>query len=216
MTIRVYLGDDHAVVRDGLRALLESNPEIQVVGDAENGRKALQEVEALQPDVIVLDVSMPEIGGIEVAEQIAAADFGTKVIMLSMFGTPELVNAALRAGARGYLLKESAGREVVDATLAVYAGRYYFSEAVLQTLVTDYLQVGGASPRTPLDSLSEREREVLQYVVKGWSSARIAAHIHLSVKTVETYRSRMMQKLGVSDMANLTKLAIRLGLTSID
>lgn len=217
MPIRVYLVDDHAIVRDGLRALLECEPGIQVIGDAASGHVALQEMADLQPDVVVLDISMPDMNGIEIAEKVPSLAPHARVIMLSIYGTPELVSGALRVGARGYLLKESAGREVVNATNAVHAGQFYLSQAVMRTLIADYLQQRDVAPVLgPFDSLSAREREVMQLVVEGWSSAHIAERMHLSPKTVETYRSRMMHKLDVTDLPHLMKLAIQHGLISIE
>lgn len=211
--IKVFLVDDHTIVRDGLRAVLEGHPEITVVGDFANGRQAAGQVTALQPDVVIMDIWMPEENGFDATRRILEIDPAVKVIFLSMLGTPEHVYRALKAGASGYLLKESAGREVVVAVLAVAAGTQYFSQTIAGMLVTNYLNVHNSQiEKSPLERLSQREREVLQMVVEGKSSAEVGQLLHLSTKTVETYRSRMMHKLGVSDIPSLIKLAIQLGL----
>lgn len=215
MKISVLIADDHAVVRDGLRALLEANPDIVVVGDAAEGRQAISQVQSLHPDVVIMDISMPELDGIRATQQILELSPQVRVIILSMFGTPEHVHRALQAGARGYLLKESAGREVMDAVLAVYAGEFYLTQPITQTLIADYLQYRGlAQTDSPLERLSQREREILQLVLEGKTSAEIADFLFLSPKTVESYRSRMMHKLGVPDLLSLVKFAVEEGLLS--
>ena len=215
MTIKVLIADDHAIIRDGLRALLEAAPGILVVGDASDGLTAISRARELQPDVVIMDISMPELNGIDAASQILAELPKTLVIILSMSGTAEHVFRALQAGARGYLLKESAGREVVDAVLTVYSGKIYLSEPVQSVLIADYIQLRGQNvEQGPLERLSAREREVLQLVVEGKTSAEIGAMLYLSPKTVETYRSRMMHKLGVSDLPGLFRLASQEGLLS--
>lgn len=211
--IKVYLADDHLIVRDGLRALLEANPEVIVVGDAPDGQQAVREVLQLLPDVVVMDISMPRLNGISATQEIRRALPDTKVIILSMLGDAEHVFRALDAGAQGYLLKESAGREVVDAVLAVYAGKVYLSQPVTNTLITDYLQARGqAGSQEPFAQLSAREREVLKLVVAGLTSAQIAEELFLSPKTVESYRSRLMHKLNVPDIPSLIKYVIQHGL----
>ena len=214
MTIRVLLADDHAVVRDGLHLLLEGQPTIRVIGEASNGREVIGLAQHLQPDVIVMDIAMPELNGIEAARQIRAACPSTRIIILSMHSTSEHVFRALQAGATGYLLKESAGAEVVDAVRAVHAGRRYLSQKLIETGIYHVFDQRGIE--SPLDRLSAREREVLQLTVEGKSSVEIAALLSLSSKTVETYRSRLMHKLGLSDLPGLVKFAIQHGLTSLD
>lgn len=215
MTIKVLIADDHAIIRDGLRALLEAGSDIRVVGDAADGHSAINRSRELQPDVVIMDISMPELNGIEAASRILAELPKTMVIILSMTGSAEHVFRALQVGARGYLLKESAGREVVDAVLTVYGGKIYLSEPIQNVLITDYIQLRGQNVDSgPLDRLSAREREVLKLVVEGKTSAEIGAMLYLSPKTVETYRSRMMHKLGVSDLPSLVKLAIQEGIIS--
>jgi len=217
MNIRVFLADDHAVVRDGLRFLLEAQGDIRVIGDAEDGRAAVRQALQLQPDVVIIDIAMPALNGIEATQQICAACPATRVIILSMHSSSEHVFRALQAGACGYLLKESAGAEVVQAVRAVHAGRRYLSEKIADQESADYLrQRQDGEARSPLARLSPREREVLQLVAEGRSSAEIAALLHLSPKTIETYRSRLMQKLGLSDLPSLVRFAIQHGLTPLD
>jgi DNA-binding NarL/FixJ family response regulator len=213
MNIKVFIADDHAIVRDGLRSLLEANPAVTVVGDAADGRQAVELVIRLQPDVVVMDISMPELDGIAATRRVLDTLPQVQVIVLSMIGTPEHISRALQAGARGYLLKESAGREVLDAVLSVHAGNVYLSQPVLNTLIADYLQCRTqAENKGPLECLSEREREILQLVVQGKTSAEIAEMLFLSPKTVESYRSRMMHKLEVPNLSALIKLALEEGL----
>jgi len=214
--IRVFLADDHAVVRDGLRFLLQAQPDIDVVGDAADGHAALEQITRLQPDVAVLDIAMPLFNGIEVAEQIRFRDLLTRVIILSMYATGEYVFHALRAGALGYLLKESAGVEVIQAVRAVYAGQRYLSQKISDQIINDYLQTCAVvSDRDVLSQLNLREREILSLVVEGKSSAEIAKLMSLSPKTVETYRSRLMDKLGIDNLPDLVRFAIRSGLTHL-
>ncbi len=214
MPIRVLLADDHAVVRDGLRYLLEAQGDIAVVGDAPNGRLAVQQTQQLAPDVVVMDIAMPELNGIVAARQIREISPATQIIILSMHSTPEHIRHALQAGAQGYLLKESAGAEVVQAVRAVHAGRRYLSQKITETVINDYvLQRAADGAEDPLARLSAREREILQLVAEGKTSAQIAQALHLSPKSVETYRSRLMRKLGIGDVAGLVKFAIQHGLT---
>jgi DNA-binding NarL/FixJ family response regulator len=215
MTIKVFLADDHAIIRDGLRALLEANPDICVVGDAADGLTTVSQVRLLQPNVVVMDINMPGLNGIDATWQILADSPRVQVIILSMVGTAEHIFRALKAGARGYLLKESAGREVVEAVLAVAGGDRYLSQPVQDVLISDYIDQREHTGKTgPLELLSQREREVLVLVVDGKTSAEIGAALFLSPKTVETYRSRMMHKLGVADTPSLVRLAIQEGLVS--
>jgi DNA-binding NarL/FixJ family response regulator len=216
MTISVVLADDHTVVRDGLRALLEANPEIKVVGDAATGRQAVEKVAELRPDIVIMDISMPELNGIDAIHLILEAHPEVKVIVLSMLGTADNVFHALEAGAQGYLLKESAGRDVMEAVQLVASGEMYFSRPITQTMVNDYMRAREESQSNPLESLSMRENEILCMVVEGKTSAEIGRSLHLSPKTVDSYRSRMMQKLGITDMPELIKFAIRHGLISLD
>ena len=209
MTIRVLLADDHAMLREGLRALMAASGAISVVGEVSDGREAVRRVQELDPDVVVMDVSMPELNGIEAAGMIRARSPRAKIVMLSMHSSTEHIHRAFAAGAAGYVLKASASLEVIAAVKAVHAGQRYLSSALRQAEI----EAGAGGQRSPLDSLSSRERQVLQLVVEGRSSAEIAAVVHLSPKTVETYRSRLMKKLGVADVPSLVKFALEHGLT---
>ncbi len=217
MNISVLLADDHAVVRDGLRMILESQADIQVLGTAADGRQAVEKARKLKPDVIVIDIAMPELNGIEATYQILQENPSIRVVILSMHATPEYIYRTLEAGALGYLLKESASLEVIAAVRAAFAGQRYLSRRISDTLVDDYLQLQkGMSEIDPLKSLTGREREVLQLVVEGHTSEEIADDLALSPKTVASYRSRLMKKLGLDDLPSLIKFAILHGITSLE
>jgi len=217
MAVRVFIADDHAVVRDGLRFILEAESDIEVVGDAADGRQAVRGVKKLCPDVVVMDIAMPELNGIEATRQVRESCPSTQVIILSVYSTTEHIVRSLEAGAKGYLLKESAGQDVVKAVREVHAGRRYFCQSISEKAVGDYVrQRQKAHIMSPLESLSSREREILQLVVEGKTSAEIAETLYLSPKTVETYRSRLMQKLRIRDVPGLVKFAIQHGLTSLE
>jgi DNA-binding NarL/FixJ family response regulator len=212
--IRVLLADDHPVVRDGLRVLLETPGDIEVVGEAANGREALSLARQLLPDVVIMDIAMPELNGIEATLQIQETCPATQVLILSMHSTTEHIFRALQSGARGYLLKDSAGAEVVNAVRVVDAGRRYLSQKITASVVDDY--IAERHRASPLETLSRRERQILQLVAEGKSSAQVGAMLFLSPKTVDTYRSRMMQKLGISDLPSLVKFAIQNGVIPLD
>jgi DNA-binding NarL/FixJ family response regulator len=217
MGIRVFLADDHAVVREGLRMVLEGAGTITVVGDAGDGRQAVRSVLRLCPDVVIMDIAMPELNGIEATRQIHQSCPATRVIILSMHASPDYIFRALQAGAYGYLLKESAGKEVVEAVQSVQSGHRYMSRKIAETVMDYYAQQGSVeSGRDLLDRLSPREREILQLVVEGKSSSKIGEILCLSAKSVETYRSRLMQKLGIKDIPGLVKFAIQQGLISLE
>lgn len=214
MKIKVFLADDHAVVRDGLKALLLSEPGIEVTGVADNGRDALRKIGELLPDVAILDIAMPELNGTEVAARVTETFPEVKVIMLSMHDTSEHVFQALRAGVRGYLVKASAGREVIDAVKKVHSGSRYFSRQIEENVINEYIANRKTKVDSPLERLSPREREILQLVVEGKSSTEIGKVLFISPKTVETYRSRLMQKLETKNLPSLVKFAIQHGLTT--
>lgn len=204
MTISVLVADDHVVMRDGLKAVLEAAG-MRVVAQAGDGREAVRRAIETAPDVVLLDIAMPGLNGIEAAALLREKCPGARVIMLSMHSSSEHVHRALDAGAAGYLLKESAAAEIVSAVKTVHAGRQYLSPAVAS------FERGAEA--SPLARLSARERQVLQLVVEGRSSAEIAVLVHLSPKSVESYRSRLMKKLGVADVPALVKFALLHGLT---
>jgi len=213
MPITVFVADDHAIVREGLVNLLSSQPDIRVVGTAIDGRQAVREVVKLQPEVVVMDIAMPQMNGIEAAREIRARAASARVVILSMHSSVEHVHHALAAGAYGYVLKQSVAQEIIEAVRAVRAGRRYLSPGIAEVIAEG---IGRGAGESPLESLSKRERQVLQLVAEGRSSAHIAATLHLSPKTVDTYRSRIMQKLRIGDAAGLIKFAIQHGLTSLE
>jgi RNA polymerase sigma factor (sigma-70 family) len=217
MNITIFLADDHAVVRDGLRFLLEAQPDFKVIGDAANGREAVHRVAQLCPHVLIIDIAMPELNGIEATRQIRELCPATRVIVLSMHATDEHIFRALQAGAQGYLLKESAGVEVIKAIRAVHDGQHYLSQKISEKVIENYVrQYELGLAQDPLARLSPREQEILQLVVEGKSSAEIAEMLSLSPNTVDTYRSRLMQKLSINDLPGLVKFAIQHGLISLD
>ena len=213
MLTTVFVADDHAIVREGLVSLLAAQPEIEIVGTASNGREALAQVLRIRPQVVILDISMPELNGIEATRQILDEAPDTAIVILSMHSGAQHVFHAMAAGARGYILKESAGKEIIDAVRAVHSGRRFLSPKVTE-IVAEGLSDGISV--SPLESLSKREREILKLVADGLSSAEIGKMLHLSPKTVDSYRSRLMQKLRLSDVAALVKFAIQHGLTSLN
>ena len=212
--IRVLLADDHALVRAGLRKLLESLSGVAVVGEAGDGREALALVASKNPDLVLLDITMPGLNGLEAAERIAREHPATRVILLSMHASEEHVLRALRAGASGYLPKDAALGELELAINAVRKGETYLSPAVSRH-VSDYVRRTGATAE-PRESLTPRQREILQLIAEGQSTKRIAATLGVSVKTVETHRSQLMEKLDIHDVAGLVRYAIRIGLVSPD
>jgi DNA-binding NarL/FixJ family response regulator len=217
LNIHVLVADDHAIVREGLGIMLGNQPDMEVVGLATNGREAIRMVDQYQPDVAVMDISMPELNGIEAISQMLPRHPNIKVIVLSIHETKPYVYRALKAGAKGYLIKETAGLEVVDAVREVYRGERYLSQRIAD-LLTDisFRSLENSGETSPLEQLSPREREILQLVAEGKTSQEIAQRLSISSKTVDTYRSRLMHKIGVEDVAGLVKFAIQHGVISLD
>ena len=214
MTITVLLADDHRLILEGLQLLLDKEPDLRVVGQVTDGRELVRQTLARQPDVVIVDITMPELNGIEAVRQIQAVSPHCQAIILSMHGTAEHVQRALEAGARGYLVKGSAVDEVVEAVRAVAHNKYFFSLKVAALVDPDkLLHPRHAIPTDPLARLSPREREVLQLVVEGNSNAKIAAKLHLSPKSISTYRGRIMSKLNMPDLPSLIKFALQHDLT---
>jgi DNA-binding NarL/FixJ family response regulator len=209
----VLLAEDHTIVREGLRALLSRRDDVAVVGEAGDGHEALREALRLRPDVVVMDLGMPGMDGVEATREVLRALPTARVLVLSMHGGEEHVRPALRAGATGFLLKGSGLSDLVAAIRAVAAGERFYSPSVAAIAQRQGDEV---APARPDAGLTPREREVLCYVAEGLSSSEIAAHLALSVKTVETHRSRIMTKLGAPNSAALVRHAIRLGLVSVE
>ncbi len=214
MTIKIIITDDHAVVREGLKLILEAQVNMKVVDEASDGLQAIEKARQHKPDIMLMDIAMPNMNGIEATKRIKEELPDIRIIILSMYSTLEDIFRALQAGAIGYLLKESAGNEVVDAVNAAYNNRRFLSRKVDDMLIDSYIfESKKVHIASPLDSLSAREREVLQLVVEGKSNTEIADLLYLSIKTVETYRSRLMSKLGIHDLPTLVKFAIQHGVT---
>jgi len=217
MNIRVLVADDHAIIREGLRVMLGNQPDMEVVGVAANGREAIQLVDKQDPDIAVIDLSMPELNGVEAIQQMIPRHPHLQVVVLSIHETKPYVYRALKAGAKGYLVKETAGLEVVDAVRAVYGGERYLSQSISDLLTTESFQkLESLIDVSPLEVLSPREREILQLVAEGKTSQEIAKRLSISPKSVDTYRSRLMHKIGVDDVAGLVKFAIQHGVISLD
>lgn len=212
MSTRVMVVDDHAVLRDGLKLLLNQSPGLRVTAEASSGTEALELLAKAAVDIAIVDLSMPEMNGIELTQQIRTRWPDTQVVILSMHGSPEFVHRALRAGAVGYVLKESAASELLEAVKAALAKVRYLSPALRENLIDHML---GQNTLSPLERLSARERQVLQYLVEGHTSRAIGEQLSLSPKSVETYRRRLMEKLGINDIPQLVRFAIEQGLTKI-
>jgi len=215
---RVLIADDHTIVRQGLRAILQLEPDLEVVGEATDGRDAVRKARTLAADIVLLDISMPRMNGLEATTRLVKESPRTRVIALTMHTSEEYVYSLLKAGARGYLLKESAAADLVEAIRAVQAGGTYLHPSISQNVVNEYLKRSdsGTGHRGSADSLTSREREVLQLIAEGHTNKEIAGQLGLSVKTIEAHRTRVMEKLGIHNVAGLTRYAIRKGITSVD
>jgi DNA-binding NarL/FixJ family response regulator len=218
LKIRIIVADDHAIIREGLALILDRQPDMEVVGIATNGHEAIRLVDEHNPDVAVIDISMPEVNGIEVIQQILPRHPYLKVIVLSIHATKPYVYRALKAGAKGYLIKkETGGLELLEAVRAVHRGERYISQRIADLLTNISFQHMGASiEMSPLQKLSPREREVLHLVAEGKTSQQIAESLSISPKTVDTYRSRLMHKIGVDDVAGLVRFAIQHEVISLE
>jgi DNA-binding NarL/FixJ family response regulator len=216
-SIQVLLVEDHTIVRKGLRALLEGEPDMQVVGEAEDGRQALNQVQQLLPDVVLMDIGMPGLNGLEATRQIKHQFPKTKVVVLTMHTSAEYVFSVLQAGASGYLVKQAATEEVISAIRAVYQGESFLSPSISTKVIEEYLRRAGKTESVdPYERLTSREREVLQLIAEGHSTQEIATLLYVSGKTVETHRSRLMEKLDIHTIAELTQYAIRKGIIELD
>jgi DNA-binding NarL/FixJ family response regulator len=207
----ILLADDHPLVRAGIRRVLETEPELRIVGEASDGEKALALVEELDPEIVILDLAMPGLDGLELLRRTQARRPRTRVIVLTMHASPEYVLRAIRDGAHGYLLKESAAQDLLAAIRTVRAGGHYHS-APVQALLAEAVQAGEPDPVHPLDRLTEREREVLREIAAGYSTKQVAARLGIGVRTVESHRASLMRKLDLHSVARLTQFALREGL----
>jgi len=214
MAIKIVLADDHQIVREGLRTILNREPDLEVVAEADDGRTTVRLARELRPQVVIMDIAMPDLNGIEATRQILAECAGVKVIALSMHSDRQFVINMLKAGASGYLLKDCALEELIRAIRAVMRNQTYLSPAISDVVVKDLMQ-GVSQGDSAFTLLTAREREVLQLLAEGKSTQKIADSLHVSVKTVETHRQQIMRKLEIHSVAELTKYAIREGLTSL-
>lgn len=215
--IRVLLAEDHTIVRKGIRSLLDDEPDIEVVGEAEDGRDAVAQTESLEPDIVVMDHTMPLLNGLEATRQIGKLVLQTKVLILTMHTNQEYVFQYLQAGAAGYLVKQTAPTELVTAIQAIHSGGSFLSPSITKPVIEELIRTGGTAGRiAPDDTLTEREREVLQLIAEGFTNQAIAQQLQISVKTVGVHRLNLMQKLDLHNLADLTKYAIRTGMIGLD
>ena len=215
MSISIVLADDHAMFRQSLRSMLEQQSDFKVVGEAKNGREVVELAEAEKPDVVLMDVSMPHLNGMEATRRIVTKNEGCKVIALSMHGDGQFVTRMLKAGASGYLVKDSIFEELVNAIRSVIQGKKFLSPEVAHVVIDDYVKQSSTDSNSRLVALTTREKEVLQLLAEGHTSKQIAMNLNISIKTVENHRSQISQKLDIHSIAELTKYAIRNGLTSL-
>jgi DNA-binding NarL/FixJ family response regulator len=216
-SIRVLLAEDHTIVRKGIRSLLDEEPGIEVVGEAEDGREAVDKVEQLVPDVVLMDISMPTLNGLEATRQIVKHWPEVKVLILTMYTDEEYIFQFLRAGAAGYLVKKTAPTELILAIYAVYRGESFLSPAISKTVIEEYIRhAGDSAPEDDYDKLTDREREVLQLLAEGFTTKEVAHHLHISVKTAGVHRTNLMDKLDLHNLSDITRYAIRKGIISLD
>ena len=213
--ITVVLADDHMIIRDGLRALLERQPDMEVVAEADNGRTALKHVKELSPDIVIMDIGMRELNGIDATRQIVKKSPGVKVLALSMYSDKRFIKGMLKAGASGYMLKDSAFKELIDAIRVIIDDKTYISPSIASIVMDDYLDNSPEKDGSMRALLTSRELEVLQLLAEGKSTKQIALSLDLSIKTIESHRNKVMQKINVSNIADLTKYAIREGIISL-
>ncbi len=214
--IRVLICDDHTILREGIRLLLNAQPDMEVVGEAVNGREAVEQARTLKPDVILMDIAMPRLNGLEATRQIRRDYPRARVLVLTMYESDEYIAQMLEAGAAGYVLKKVAGSELVYAIRAVHQGEAFLYPSITKRLVEDYLRrVEAGQERVTFDGLTDREREVLQLIAEGYTSKEIADALNLSVRTVQNHRTHIMDKLGLHDRGDLIKYAIQKGIIEL-
>jgi len=216
MSTRILLADDHKIIREGLRALLEKEPDMEVVGEAQDGSTTIKLAKKLLPNIVIMDIGMPDMNGIDATRQIFSETQGIKVIALSMHSDRRFVLQMLKAGASGYLLKDSAFEELALAIKTVIAGQPYLSPKITDVVIKEYIISLPKNEESVFTKITVREREVLQLITEGKSTKQIAAFLNVSVKTIETHRQQIMEKLDIHSIAELTKYAIREGLTSLE
>lgn len=209
MTLTLLLADDHQIVRQGLRAILEVEPDLTLVGEAAKGEEAVQLVEKLQPDVLVLDLMLPDVNGLEVTRRVSAKSPRTRIVILSMHANEAYIVEALRAGATAYVLKESSATELVQAIHEVAAGKRFLSSTISERAISEYMQKAEGAPLDPYHTLTSREREVLQLTADGLSGNEISERLHISPRTVETHRANLMRKLRVRNQKELIRYALQ-------
>lgn len=216
MPIRIVLADDHQIIREGVRTLLSAEKDFEIIGEAEDGKEAIHLVEEKQPDILVMDISMENMDGIEATRQIHKKFPDVRIVALSMYQAKQYVSNMLEAGASGFLLKDCAGEELVTAIRSILKGKSYLSPEISEVVVSDYVNQLKTHKNSVENLFTEREREVLRLVVDGKSTRQIADELFVSVKTIETHRQQIMKKTGLKSIAELTKFAIREGLTGLD
>ncbi len=216
MTIKIILADDHKVLREGLKSLLDQQKDIQVIGEADDGQAVVRLTRKLEPDIVVLDIGMPNMNGIQATQHIVAEVPDTKVLALSMHSDHQFVVKMLQAGASGYMLKDCAFEELISAVRDIAAGKFYLSKDVTGVVISDYINKMQAIDAAGEPILTSRERETLQLIAEGNSTADTANLLNVSTKTVETHRKHIMDKLNIHSIAELTKYAVRVGLTSLE
>ncbi len=214
--MKILVSDDHKIIREGLRSLVAKEPDMEIVAEAENGRMALDMVQRLSPDIIIMDVTMPDMNGIEATKKILADYPGVKIIALSMHADKRYIMEMLNAGAVGYLLKDCAFEELVQAIRAVMSDRVFLSPCISGIVIEDYIRNLPMNVQSASTVLTSREREVLQLIAEGLTTKMIASRLNVSTKTIETHRRQIMDKLNIRSIAALTKFAIREGLTTLD
>jgi len=215
MSIRVVAIDDHSVFREGLRLVLDQHDGIELVGEAGNGRDGIKVVAREKPDVVIMDVNMPGLNGIEASRRLLNTD-DVNILILSAYSNRRFVTELFRAGVRGYILKESASEEVIRAIIVIAGGDCYIGPKIASVIVKDYAEGGATDAKTAIDNLTLKERELLQLLAEGISTKEVAALLSVSIKTVDARRRSIMTKLGISSMAKLTKFAIREGITNLE
>lgn len=215
MEKKILICDDHKIFREGLKALLDNQPGISVVGEARDGLESVRLAKELAPDTVIMDISMPGLNGIEAARKILKVRKNARIVALSMHNDRKYVTEIFKAGARAYLLKDSAFEELLDAIKAVNCGRFFLSAGITSLVLGDYIKGPAGDPRSPFTLLSSREREVLQLLAEGLRTKEISQKLGLSVKTVETHRKKIMEKIGIQSVAGLTRYAVKEGLVSL-